>query len=289
MFEARALRLGLPLAIEPLGRLADAPAHRPGHLALLPVPLAAPVTPGTLDPANAPGVVRMLELAAQACLAGQAAAMVTAPVQKSTINEAGIPFSGHTEFLAALTGTAQVVMLLASEKLRVALATTHLPLAAVPAAITREGLTVTLRIVNADLQSRFGVARPRITVLGLNPHAGEAGVLGSEEDETIRPVVAALRREGLDLRGPVAADSAFTDQALRDSDVVVAMYHDQGLAPLKARHFGEIVNVTLGLPIIRTSVDHGTALALAGSGQASHASLRAALELALELAAGRTE
>jgi 4-hydroxythreonine-4-phosphate dehydrogenase len=250
----------------------------------LPVPLAAPVVPGRLDPANAPAVVRMLELAGRACSAGETAAMVTAPVQKSTINEAGIPFSGHTEFLAELTGTARVVMLLASSGLKVALATTHLPLAAVPAAITRDGLTATLRIVDADLRTRFGIARPRISVLGLNPHAGEAGVLGSEEIETIRPVVEALKREGLDLRGPVAADSAFTDRALADCDVVVAMYHDQGLAPLKARHFGEIVNVTLGLPIVRTSVDHGTALSLAGTGEASHASLRAALELALELA-----
>jgi 4-hydroxythreonine-4-phosphate dehydrogenase len=251
------------------------------------VPLAAQVFPGQLDPANARGVVRTLELAAKACLAGEAAAMVTAPVQKSTINEGGIPFSGHTEFLAELTGTRRVVMLLASAKLRVALVTTHLPLAAVPGAITREALAGTLRIVDADFRSRFGIARPRITVLGLNPHAGEAGVLGREEIEMITPVVVELRREGLELRGPVAGDTAFTDEALRDCDVVVAMYHDQGLGPLKARHFGEIVNVTLGLPIIRTSVDHGTALSLAGSGEARHASLRAALDFALGLAAGR--
>jgi 4-hydroxythreonine-4-phosphate dehydrogenase len=251
------------------------------------VPLATPVTPGQLDPANARAVLRMLEIAGRACLEGLADAMVTAPVQKSTINAAGIPFSGHTEFLAELTGTPRVVMLLASKSLRVALVTTHLPLAAVPAAITRESLTTTLRIVDADLRARFGIARPRITVLGLNPHAGEDGVLGSEEIETIRPVLEALRQEGLELKGPVAADSAFTAAALADCDVVVAMYHDQGLAPLKARHFGEIVNVTLGLPIVRTSVDHGTALTLAGTGRASHASLRAAFELALELAAGR--
>ena len=246
-----------------------------------------PVTPGRLDPANARAVVRMLELAARACLAGEAAAMVTAPVQKSTINEGGIPFSGHTEFLAALTRTPRVVMLLASARLKVALMTTHLPLAAVPAAITREALAETLRIVDADFRSKFGVARPRITVLGLNPHAGEAGVLGREEIETIAPVVEMLTREGLALRGPVAGDTAFTDEALRDCDVVVAMYHDQGLAPLKARHFGEIVNVTLGLPLVRTSVDHGTALTLAGSGEARHASLRAALDFAIALVAGR--
>ena len=251
------------------------------------MPLAVPVTPGRLDPANARGVVRTLELAARACLAGEAAAMVTAPVQKSTINEGGIRFSGHTEYLAELTGTRRVVMLLASAKLKVALVTTHLPLAAVPAAITRDALEATLRIVDADFRSRFLVARPRITVLGLNPHAGEAGVLGREEIETIGPVVEALRGEGLLLRGPVAGDTAFTDDALGDTDVVVAMYHDQGLGPLKARHFGEIVNVTLGLPIIRTSVDHGTALPLAGSGKARHASLRAALDFALGLATGR--
>ena len=279
----------MPLSIEPLARLADTPAHWPGRLSLLPVPLAAPVTAGRLDPANGRSVVRMLELAGRACLGGEAAAMVTAPVQKSTINEAGVPFSGHTEFLAELTGTRQVVMLLASEKLKVALATTHLPLAEVPAAITREGLAGTLRIVDADLRSRFRIGRPRIAVLGLNPHAGEAGVLGREEIETISPVIEALRREGLDLRGPLAGDTAFTDRALAECDVVVAMYHDQGLGPLKARHFGEIVNVTLGLPIVRTSVDHGTALSLAGRSGASHASLRAALDLALTLASGRGE
>ena len=213
--------------------------------------------------------------------------MVTAPVQKSTINEGGIPFSGHTEFLAGLTGAPRVVMLLASPRLKVALVTTHLPLAAVPGAVTREALAGTLRIVDADFRARFGIARPRITVLGLNPHAGEAGVLGREEIETIGPVVDSLRDEGLALRGPVAGDTAFTDEALRDTDVVVAMYHDQGLGPLKAKHFGGIVNVTLGLPIVRTSVDHGTALSLAGKGQARHESLRAALELALGLAAGR--
>jgi 4-hydroxythreonine-4-phosphate dehydrogenase len=225
----------------------------------------------------------MLELAARACMAGSADAMVTAPVQKSTINEAGIPFSGHTEFLAELTGTPRVVMLLASDRLRVALATTHLPLAEVPAAITRADLTTTIGIIDRDLRTRFGFARPRILVLGLNPHAGENGVLGSEEVTTIRPVVEELRDRGIDLRGPVAADTAFTARSLAQCDVVLAMYHDQGLAPLKAQHFGEIVNITLGLPIIRTSVDHGTALDLAATGRADHRSLRAALEQAIAL------
>jgi 4-hydroxythreonine-4-phosphate dehydrogenase len=211
--------------------------------------------------------------------------MVTGPVQKSALAAAGIAFSGHTEFLAGLTGTDEVVMLLASDTLKVALVTTHLPLAEVPAAVTPERLRATLEIVARDLEQRFGIERPRQLVLGLNPHAGESGMLGSEEHTVIEPVIAELRRQGLDLIGPVAADSAFTEASLARCDVVVAMYHDQGLTPLKAQHFGDIVNVTLGLPIIRTSVDHGTALALAGSGKASHASLKAAVELALRIAA----
>lgn len=245
--------------------------------------LATPAVPGQLDPANAAAVLAGLEQAGRACLAGEADAMVTAPVQKSTINAAGIPFSGHTEFLAALCGTDKVVMLLAGGDLRVALATIHLPLAAVPGAITRAGLSDTIRIVDAELRTRFGIAEPRLLVLGLNPHAGEDGVLGDEEIRTIRPVVDELRAQGLKLHGPVAGDSAFTPSSLADCDAVIAMYHDQGLGPLKARHFGGIVNVTLGLPILRTSVDHGTALALAGSGRADHSSLRAAVDLAIEL------
>jgi 4-hydroxythreonine-4-phosphate dehydrogenase len=253
-------------------------------LQLVPVPLAENATAGRLNPANARAVIAMLELAADACLRGEAAALVTAPVHKSVINQAGIPFSGHTEFLARRTGTDSVVMLLASPTLRVALATTHLPLAAVPAAITHAGLVSTIGIVDRDLRRRFGIARPRILVLGLNPHAGEDGVLGTEESDIIRPAVEEQRARGLDVNGPVAADSAFTPDALAGVDVVLAMYHDQGLTPLKARHFGEIVNVTLGLPILRTSVDHGTALSLAGTGRAAHSSLAAALALAIELA-----
>jgi 4-hydroxythreonine-4-phosphate dehydrogenase len=259
--------------------------HAPGVLEVMPVPLAVPAVPGRLDPANAAAVVRTLELAANACLDGTAAAMVTAPVQKSTIHAAGIAFSGHTEFLAAATGTADVVMMLASASLRVALVTTHLPLSAVPGAITRERLGTTIEILVHELERRFRIASPRVLVLGLNPHAGEHGVLGSEEIEVIEPVLTAMRRRGLSVIGPVAADSAFSDASLARADVVLAMYHDQGLTPLKARHFGEIVNVTLGLPIVRTSVDHGTALPLAGTGRARHASLRRAVELAAELAA----
>jgi 4-hydroxythreonine-4-phosphate dehydrogenase len=283
----RAEALGLELAIRCIATPAHAEPHRAGELQVLPVRFAAAVTPGRPDPANAKGVIETLERATAACLRDEADALVTAPVQKSTISAGGFAFSGHTEYLAKLTRTEHVVMLLASPRLRVALATTHLPLRRVAGALTREGLRATLRILDADLRWRFGVEAPRILVLGLNPHAGEDGLLGDEEQTTIRPVVAALRREGLSLIGPVSADSAFTRESLSACDVVLAMYHDQGLPALKAQDFGEIVNVTLGLPIIRTSVDHGTALALAGTGKASPASLRAAVDLAIALAARR--
>lgn len=249
------------------------------------VPLAESARAGHLEPANARAVVRMLEIGARACLDRTADALVTAPVQKSVINQAGIGFPGHTEFLAALTGAPHPVMLLRSARLSVALATTHLPLADVAGAITRASLMQTIRVVDHDLRRRFGIAEPRIMVLGLNPHAGENGVLGTEEQDTIAPAVAELADSGLRVFGPVSADSAFTPASLERADVVVAMYHDQGLPVLKAQDFGEIVNVTLGLPIIRTSVDHGTALSLAGTGRASHASLRAATELAIRIAA----
>jgi 4-hydroxythreonine-4-phosphate dehydrogenase len=284
-FAARAVLLARAPEIEALEQLSDADPHEPGRLQVLPVPLAARARPGLLDPANARAVLSMLKRATAACLTGQAAALVTAPVHKSAINAAGIAFTGHTEFLAELTGTDRVVMLLASASLRVALVTTHLPLASVPAAITTEGLRAALEIVARDCAQRLGIEHPRILVLGLNPHAGEDGVLGDEEQTTIRPVVESLEAAGLDVRGPVAADTAFTKDSLAGCDVVVAMYHDQGLAPLKAMHFGEIVNLTLGLPIVRTSVDHGTALELAGTGRARHESLRAALELAAEIVA----
>lgn len=283
LFAQRSRDLGIDTEIRIIDRIADAAEHKQGCLQLVPVPLDHPVEAGVLNAANAPGVLAMLRLAARACMDGVADAMVTAPVQKSTINAAGIAFSGHTEFLAELTQTPQVVMLLAAEGLRVALATTHLPLAEVPAAITKASLMTTIEIVDRDFRQRFGLATPRILVLGLNPHAGEDGVLGTEEITTIRPVIDELRAHGLDLRGPVAADTAFTDRSLADCDVVLAMYHDQGLTALKARHFGEIVNITLGLPIIRTSVDHGTALDLAAAGRADHQSLRAALLQAIAL------
>lgn len=279
----RARQLGLPLTVLEAG---DA-GHRPGSLQVIPVRLARSVRPGQLDPANSAYVLETLRIAARACLAGEADAMVTAPVHKSVINEAGVAFSGHTEFLAALCGAPLPVMLLAAPGLRVALATTHLPLSAVPAAITRDGLTAVLRVLDADLRARFGIARPRILVCGLNPHAGEGGHLGREEIDIIEPTLSLLRREGLDLVGPLPADTLFTPRRLAGTDAVLAMYHDQGLPVLKSASFGEAVNITLGLPIIRTSVDHGTALDLAGTGRAEAGSLVAAIEAAIQLAARR--
>ena len=260
-------------------------ASRAGLLKLLDVRAPHAVVAGRLDARNAVAVIAMLDRACDGCLSGEFAAMVTAPVQKSTIMEAGFEFMGHTEYLAARTGAALPVMMLQNEALRVALVTTHLPLAAVPHAITAERLRATLEIVHADLRRRFGVSAPRIAVLGLNPHAGESGHLGREEIDVIEPVLRQLRTQGLDVRGPVPADTAFTPQFLAGGvDVVVAMYHDQGLPVIKHQGFGHTVNVTLGLPIIRTSVDHGTALSLARTGRADTGSLEAAVGLAIELA-----
>ena len=258
---------------------------RAGALKLLDVPAPQAVVAGRLDTRNAAAVIAMLDRACDGCLSGEFAAMVTAPVQKSTLIEAGFDFTGHTEYLAARTRTALPVMMLQNTALRVALVTTHLPLAEVPRAITAERLRATLKIVHDDLSRRFGVAAPRIAVLGLNPHAGESGHLGSEEIDVIEPVLEQLRAQGLDVRGPVPADTAFTPQFLASGvDVVVAMYHDQGLPVIKHEGFGHTVNVTLGLPIIRTSVDHGTALSLARTGRADTGSLEAAVTLAIELA-----
>jgi 4-hydroxythreonine-4-phosphate dehydrogenase len=258
---------------------------RAGALKLLDVPAPHAVVPGRLDVRNAVSVIAMLDRACDGALSGEFAAMVTAPVQKSTLMEAGFDFMGHTEYLAARTGAALPVMMLQNARLRVALVTTHLPLAEVPHAITAERLRATLEIVHEDLRRRFKVATPRIAVLGLNPHAGESGHLGREEIEVIEPVIRQLRAQGLDVRGPVPADTAFTPQFLAGGvDVVVAMYHDQGLPVIKHEGFGHTVNVTLGLPIIRTSVDHGTALSLARSGRADTGSLESAVSLAIELA-----
>lgn len=282
LLAARAAALGLPLEPVPF-RAGDDVARSPGLLSVLPVPLHVPAEPGQLNPGNARYVLDCLEKAARGCLAGEFSGMITGPVHKAVINEAGIAFTGHTELLAELTGTARVVMMLATPGLRVALATTHLPLARVSPAITREGLTQTLTILDRDLRRRFGLPRPRILVCGLNPHAGEDGHLGREEIEVIEPVLEQLRGQGLELRGPLPADTAFTPEPLSQADAVLAMYHDQGLPVLKHKGFGHAVNVTLGLPIVRTSVDHGTALPLAGTGRANTGSLEYAIEVAAEM------
>jgi 4-hydroxythreonine-4-phosphate dehydrogenase len=248
------------------------------------VPLRKSALAGRCDAANARYVLDMLDVALDGCVSGDYAAMVTAPVQKSIINDAGIAFSGHTEYLADRTATPRVVMMLAGAGLRVALATTHLALKDIPAAITRSDLEITIRILHADLRSKFGIARPRILVAGLNPHAGEGGHMGREEIEVIGPVLDKLRAEGMDLVGPLPADTLFTRNVLAGSDAQLAMYHDQGLAVLKYAAFDEGINVTLGLPVIRTSVDHGTALDLAGTGKASPNSLFAAVDAAIDMA-----
>ena len=251
------------------------------------VPLRAPSEPGKLDPANAAYVMDLLDQALVGCISGEFAGMVTAPVHKGVINDAGIPFTGHTEYLAEKTGTPKVVMMLAGGGLHVALVTTHLPLKDVPAAITHEEVASTLRIVHQDLRDKFGISSPRILVAGLNPHAGEGGHMGREEIDVIEPVIAALRSEGLDVVGPLPADTLFTRNVLAGSHAQVAMYHDQGLAVLKYAAFEEGVNITLGLPILRTSVDHGTALDLAGTGKADPGSLFAAVNMAANIVARR--
>jgi 4-hydroxythreonine-4-phosphate dehydrogenase len=250
------------------------------------VPAAAAVVPGRLDPRNARYVLDLLDCAVDGCLAGRYAAMVTAPVQKSIINDAGMPFTGHTEYLAE-RAHADVVMMLVGGGLRVALATTHLALHDVPAAITAERVERVLRIVDADLRARFGIARPHILVAGLNPHSGEGGHLGREEIEVLQPLLERARRDGIDAVGPLPADTLFTPRTLAGADCVLAMYHDQGLPVLKYASFGAGVNVTLGLPFVRTSVDHGTALDLAGTGRADPGSLFEAVDLAAAMAAAR--
>ncbi|MDP2155368.1 MAG: 4-hydroxythreonine-4-phosphate dehydrogenase PdxA [Sulfuricella sp.] len=279
----RAGQLGLPLDLVDFSPTATA-ADEPGVLEVLHCELAEPAVAGMLNPANSRYVLDTLTAAARGCLAGTFDAMVTAPVHKGVINDAGIPFTGHTEFLAELTGTPQVVMMLVGGGLRVALVTTHLPLRDVSAAITRQGLEQTLRILHRDLKQRFALANPRILVAGLNPHAGESGHMGREEIDVISPVLESLRAEGMDLAGPLPADTLFTRHQLQGSDCQLAMYHDQGLPVLKYASFGGGVNVTLGMTIIRTSVDHGTALTLAGSGKIESGSLTAAIQLALEMA-----
>ncbi|PVZ15740.1 MULTISPECIES: 4-hydroxythreonine-4-phosphate dehydrogenase PdxA [unclassified Pseudomonas] len=281
----RATQLGVAIGLVPVepGAFPEVPAPA-GSLYVWDTPLGAPVTAGQLNAANGPFVIETLTRAGQGCLDGLFAGMITAPVHKGVINDAGVVFSGHTEFLAELTHTEQVVMMLATHGLRVALVTTHLPLRQVADAITAERLERVTRILHADLVNKFGIAQPRILVCGLNPHAGESGHMGREEIDVIEPALARLRAEGIDLHGPLPADTLFTPKYLEHCDAVLAMYHDQGLPVLKYKGFGAAVNVTLGLPIIRTSVDHGTALDLAGTGRVDTGSLRVALETAYLMA-----
>ena len=284
LLRERAALLGQSLELTPFEPQAPRECHRIGTLKYHEVPLRAPAQPGRLNTANAKYVLETLRVAVDGCLDGRFDALVTGPVHKGIINDAGIPFTGHTEFLAERSGGHHPVMMLAAEDLRVALATTHLPLAEVSAAITRETLERVIRILNHDLRARFRLERPRILVCGLNPHAGEGGHLGREEIEVIEPVLESLRTEGMQLVGPLPADTLFTPRHLAHADAVLAMYHDQGLPVLKHVGFGQAINITLGLPIIRTSVDHGTALELAGSGKAEAGSFHAALDLAIVLA-----
>ena len=284
LLKSRAELLGLDIQLLPVQPDAWPQTPAPaGSLYIWDTPLEAPAEAGRLDPDNGPYVLETLTRAGRGCLNGTFAGMITAPVHKGVINEAGIPFSGHTEFLAELTHTEQVVMMLATHGLRVALVTTHLPLKDVASAITAERLERVTRILHADLVGKFGIARPRILVCGLNPHAGEGGHLGREEIEIIEPALARLRDEGIELIGPLPADTLFTPKNLEHCDAVLAMYHDQGLPVLKYKGFGAAVNVTLGLPIVRTSVDHGTALDLAGTGRIDTGSLQVALETAYQM------
>jgi 4-hydroxythreonine-4-phosphate dehydrogenase len=283
LLRERARLLHNPVTFVPYARSDERPAHAAGTLKVLHIPVAAPVCVGQPDRANARHVLQLLDRAIDGCSAGEFDAIVTAPLQKSIINDAGIRFSGHTEYLAERTGGSHPVMMLVNGSLRVALATTHLPLQDVSAAITVELLQRVLRIVDRDLRSRFAIRQPRISVCGLNPHAGESGHLGREEIAIIAPALDALRSSGMNVTGPVPADTAFTPHMLRQADAVLAMFHDQGLPVIKYAGFDTAVNVTLGLPVIRTSVDHGTALTLAGTGKAQAGSLASAIELAIDL------
>lgn len=280
----RAAQLGLPLTLLPYQSEQEAKPQQAGTLTIAAFQTPQPVIPGVLNENNGHYVVDTLRFVGEKSISGEFAAIVTGPVHKGIINKAGIPFSGHTEFFAQQSGTPYVVMMLATEGLRVALATTHIPLAYVAKAITRERLQQVLRILQQDLQQKFAIAKPRIYVCGLNPHAGEDGHLGREEIDVMIPALNELRAEGMDLVGPLPADTLFQPKYLDNADAVLAMYHDQGLPVLKYKGFGRSVNISLGLPLIRTSVDHGTALDLAGSGKADAGSMLHALDQAIFLA-----
>lgn len=281
LMQQRAKALGIQIEIN---EFSAAKELVPEQLNIIPVPLAVKSEPGSPNPENASYVLECLSIATDLCLEGTFAGIVTGPVQKSTINDSGIVFSGHTEWFAERTGAKKVVMMLVTDGLRVALATTHLPLRDVADTITEQLLTSVIRILNTDLQEKFGLQSPRILVCGLNPHAGENGYLGMEEKNIIEPLLNRLRTEGIDVSGPLPADTLFTSKHLKDTDVVLAMYHDQGLPVLKHIGFGACANITLGLPIIRTSVDHGTALELAGTGNIDCGSLSYAIKAAQQMA-----
>lgn len=285
LLRERAEKLNLNIELKRWSKDTVVVHHKPGTLWVDEVSIKTKCRPGKLNPKNAPYVIETLDRACEGVKSGTFEAMVTAPVQKSVINDAGISFTGHTEFLQEKANVNKVVMMLASPKLRVALVTTHLPLREVADAITREEVEQSIAILHKDLKSKFGIRNPKILIAGLNPHAGEGGHLGTEELETIEPVVKKLRRKRWDLIGPLPADTLFTPKYLETADAVLAMYHDQGLPVLKAQGFGESINVTLGLPFIRTSVDHGTALDLAGTGEADESSLLAAINIATQMVA----
>ena len=282
LLEQRAKQLHLPLRIRLYDQNMPAVSSAAGELCVLPISLAHSAQAGILNKANSGYVLALLDRATQGCISGEFSAMVTAPVHKGIINEAGMPFTGHTEYIANITD-GHPVMMLATEGLRVALVTTHLPLSEVSEAITPDTLESVIRILHHDLITRFGISQPTILVCGLNPHAGENGYLGREEIDVIDPVLEKLRAEGMNLQGALPADSLFTPKYLNDADAVLAMYHDQGLPVLKYKGFGNAVNITLGLPIIRTSVDHGTALDIAGSGRSDIGSLQYAVKTALTM------
>ncbi|PEI05735.1 4-hydroxythreonine-4-phosphate dehydrogenase PdxA [Pantoea agglomerans] len=283
LLQQRAAQLGLSLTLRTYQPDAAAEPQQAGTLTVLPIETAETVTPGELCVTNSDYVLATLARACDGCLNGEFAALITGPVHKGVINDAGIAFTGHTEFFADRAGGHRVVMMLATEALRVALATTHLPLKDVPAAVTRDCLHEVITILHRDLQQKFAIAKPHIYVCGLNPHAGESGHMGREEIETITPALNELRQQGIKLTGPLPADTLFQPKYLQHADAVLAMYHDQGLPVLKFQGFGRAVNITLGLPFIRTSVDHGTALELAGLGQADPGSFITALNLAITM------
>lgn len=288
LLKQRAQMLGLPLTIKAFNPESDPVPVKTGEIKVLHTPVSYTVSCGELNVANASYVVKTLDIAIKGCMNKQFDAMVTAPLHKGIINDAGLPFTGHTEYLAEKTGGHHPVMMLATSRLRVALVTTHAPLSEIPAMITEQLILQVTRILDQDLRLRFGLTEPRIAICGLNPHAGEGGHLGREEIDTIIPALKTLSEEGINVHGPLPADTAFTPQHLEQSDVVLAMYHDQGLPVLKHQGFGDAVNITLGLPIIRTSVDHGTALDLAGTGDIDEGSLCVAIETAIQMVNARS-